>query len=106
MLENDNLKCVKCGDWATPDGFNIEGFEIRGWKCKKCGEGYLHPGDAQRVLAFNKFRNEIINSKLSYSGNSIIVRLPKKIVNALGLEKGEEIELHIEGPNKISIILT
>ena len=105
MDDKDELKCIKCGKWATPNTFSIEGFDVRGWKCNNCDESYLHPGDAQRVLSYNKLKKETIKAKLSYSGNSLIVRIPSKIVNALDLKKGEEIMLSLEGPNKISIVL-
>ena len=105
MKKNDDLKCVKCGKWAKPDTIRLEGFKVRGWKCPKCGETYLHQGDANRVLAYNKLKNEVIKSKLSYSGNSLIVRIPKNIVNSLGLKKGENIKLTLEGPNKITVTI-
>jgi len=105
MKKNDDLKCVKCGKWAKPNTIRLEGFKVRGWKCPKCGETYLHPGDANRVLAYNKLKNEVIKSKLSYSGNSLIVRIPKNIVNSLGLKKGEIIKLALEGPNKITVTI-
>ena len=103
--KSDDLKCVKCGKWAKPDNIRLEGFKVRGWKCSKCGETYLHPGDANKVLAYNKLKNEVIKSKLSYSGNSLIVRIPKNIVNSLGLKKGENIKLTLEGPNKITVTI-
>ena len=105
MKKNDELKCVKCGKWAKPNTIRLEGFKVRGWKCRKCGESYLHPVDANRVLAYNKLKNEVINAKLSYSGNSLIIRIPKNIVNVLGLKKGENIKLALEGPNKITVTL-
>ena len=53
MDEKNELKCVKCGKWAKPNSFRIEGFKVRGWKCKQCGEGYLHPED--RIISYLKY---------------------------------------------------
>ena len=44
-LEKDSLKCY-CSGTASPAGFRIEGIRVRGWKCGKCGEEYLHPDDS------------------------------------------------------------
>ena len=98
----DELRCVKCGLWAKPNGFRIEGVAVRGWKCS-CGESYLNPVDANRVLAYNKLKHEVLKSKVSYSGNSLIVRLPAAFAKALGLEKGGPLEIKLDGPNRILI---
>jgi antitoxin component of MazEF toxin-antitoxin module len=55
------------------------------------------------VLAYNKLKNEVVRSKISFSGNSLIVRLPSALAKALGLEKGGPLEIMLEGPDKISI---
>lgn len=98
----DELRCTKCRAWAKPDTFRIEGFPVRGWKCS-CGESYLHPVDANRVLAFHRLKREVLRTKLSYSGNSMIVRLPSTLAKALGLARGGPLELTLESPDRISI---
>lgn len=98
----DELKCAKCGSWAKPDRFRIEGLAVRGWRCA-CGESYLNPVDADRALAYNRLKNEVVRSKVSFSGNSLIVRLPTALAKALGLEKGGPLEIRLDGPDRISI---
>ncbi len=41
--------------------------------------------------------------KIGYSGNSLIVRVPKKIASFLKLEEGKEVYIHPEGKNKLVI---
>jgi antitoxin MazE len=36
-------------------------------------------------------------------GNSLAVRLPAAVVEALGLEEGEEIEIHVSGARSLGI---
>lgn len=34
--------------------FRMEGFEVRGWKCSKCGEEAFHGEDAEVYLRYKK----------------------------------------------------
>lgn len=36
-LYKDRVPC-DCGGWKIPKAFKVEGFEVRGWQCKKCGD--------------------------------------------------------------------
>jgi antitoxin MazE len=36
-------------------------------------------------------------------GNSLAVRLPVAVVDALGLKEGDDIEIHVAGANRIEI---
>ncbi len=75
---------------------------IDGWKCA-CGEVYYHPEQAQKILALNKLKKEIFHATLGKIRSNLILRLPKDIEFALGLEKGEKVLLKIEG-DKIEVI--
>jgi len=44
-------------------------------------------------------------SKISYSGNSLVVRLPEALVKYLDIHKEDEILIHPEGKNKIMVEL-
>jgi antitoxin MazE len=41
--------------------------------------------------------------QVSKWGNSLAVRLPAAVVEALGLEEGEEIEIHVAGARSLEI---
>ena len=41
--------------------------------------------------------------RVSKWGNSLAVRLPAAVVKALGLEEGDDIEIHVEGARAFSV---
>ena len=41
--------------------------------------------------------------RVSKWGNSLAVRLPIEVVRALGLEDGDEVELHVEGERSFCV---
>jgi len=41
--------------------------------------------------------------KVSKWGNSLAVRLPASVVDALQLKEEDEIELHVEGPHSLTV---
>lgn len=70
-------------------------YKIDGWKCP-CGEIYYNPEQAQKILLLNKLKKEEIRAKLGKIRSNLILRLPKDIERALGLEKGEEVLIKVE----------
>lgn len=42
-------------------------------------------------------------NKIGYSGNALIVRIPKKIAEFLNLKKGEEVYIHPEGKHRLVV---
>ena len=102
---NDPLKCVKCGGWAEPtDTLSMMEVKVRGWICPKCNETYIHPGDAQAILAWNKYKHQKMTTRVGISGNGYVLRLPKDFAHSLGLAKGDKLSLSLEDPHKIVII--
>ena len=90
------MKCHKCGKkMEYVKGLKFNEFKIDGWKCD-CGEIYFNPEQAQRILLLNKLRKETIKAKLGKIRSNLILRFPKSIETALGLEKGEEVAIKIE----------
>ena len=102
-LEKEIVKCI-CGKWTKPKMFHIEGFDVRGSECPKCGEAYLNGEDSYRLSEFRKVKDAILEGKVSKSGNSYVVRLPIDLVRALKLKKGEKVRLSVK--NKHEIILS
>jgi hypothetical protein len=99
-MKKESVKCI-CGEWTTPKIFHIEGFDVRGSECQKCGESYLNGEDAYRLSEFRKIKDMIMDGKISKSGNSYVVRLPIDLVRALGLESGEKVKLSLKNPHEI-----
>ena len=101
-IKGESLKCI-CGEWTNPKIFHIEGFDVRGSECPKCGESYLNGDDAYRLSEFRKVKDIIMDGKISKSGNSYVLRLPIDLVRALGLEIGEKVKLSLKNPHEIVI---
>lgn len=70
-------------------------YRLDGWKCS-CGEQYYNPEQAEKILLINKLKKSKIKAKLGQIRSNLILRLPKDFEIALGLKKGEEVELKIE----------
>lgn len=91
------IKCV-CGAKAPyVEHLTFNKYDISGWKCKKCGEIYYEPVQAQKILLLNKLKKEKMKAKLGKIRSNLILRLPKAVEFALGLKQGEEVLLEIEG---------
>ncbi len=91
------MKCYKCGkQMKYLKRMNFNGHKVDGCKCS-CGETYIDPDDAQRVLLLNKLKKEQIRAKLGKVRSNLILRLPIGIEHALSLKQGEEVLISIEG---------
>ncbi len=98
----EGMKCVKCGKTAKAAKLKFQGRSIDGWKCK-CGESYFNPEQAQRILLLNKIRKEAFRVKVGKVRSNLIVRIPKRISEALDLKDGAEVTLKVEGDQEIKI---
>ena len=77
--------------------------------CQKCGEIFFTEEASDRIDEIAKEKGLWgleKRSKISYSGNSLIVRIPKEIAEFMDLMKGQEIEIHPEGKKKIVVEIT
>lgn len=101
-MKKEKLKCV-CGTWTKPKMFRIEGFQVRGSECPKCGESYLNPDDAYRLSEYRKIKDAVLDAKVAMAGNSFVVRLPIELVRAMGLKKGETVHLSVSGPHEVVV---
>ena len=81
--------------------FNMEGFMIRGWRCEKCGEEAFHGKDSEIYLLYKKLLKQPVKAKVGALGKSTILRIKKEIAQTLGLEKGDNINIKIEPPNRV-----
>jgi len=99
MKKKKGMKCV-CGKTAIDTKLNFLGHRVDGWKCS-CGEVYYHPAQAERILLLNKLKKAKFEVKLTQSRSNLILRIPKKVQEAMGLERGEELVLKVPSENKI-----
>ena len=77
--------------------------------CQKCGENFFTEEASDKIDQIAKKKGLWgleKKSKISYSGNSLIVRIPKEIADFMGLTKGKKIEIHPEGKKKIVVEIT
>lgn len=78
-------------------GYNLGTYT--GWVCTKCGENLL---DEHSVEKAQKKAKELgifglsEKSTVAKSGNSLVVRIKKKVADYLGLKEGSEIMVHPE----------
>ena len=103
-LKKEKIKC-QCGKWTKPKEFSIDGFKIKGSECPGCGETYFNAEDANKALIYNKIKNEVLTGKITKAGNSYVVRLPKKLVDALGLTVGSTVTISVENPKTVTLVV-
>ncbi len=76
--------------------------------CGHCGEQWFDEKTSERIQELEKEKGLFglsKKSKISYSGNSLIIRIPESIAKFLQIKKGEEIIIHPEGKRKIAVEL-
>ena len=100
-LRKEGIICVSCGTATKPRMFKIEGLDVRGSECPKCGEGYLNGEDAMKVSEYRKLKDEIMEGKISTAGNSYVLRLPIDLIRGLGLTKGKVVKIKVRGPKEV-----
>lgn len=95
--------CV-CGTKMTRVEKEVEGLKgvkFTAYECHKCGRvNYIEtlPMKMSRLLTTRP-----ITKKLLFLNQSLAVVLPKEITVALEMHKGQEVEISVEGINKIVI---
>ncbi|MBU0629236.1 MAG: YgiT-type zinc finger protein [Nanoarchaeota archaeon] len=74
--------------------------------CTKCGEQWFSEETAKEIEKIEKEKGLFglsKHSKIGYSGNSLIVRIPTEIAKFMNLKKETPVCIHPEGKNKILI---
>ncbi len=90
------MKCHRCQKTMKfVKKIRFAEYKIDGWECS-CGEIVFDSVQAERALLHNKLKKAKIKAKLGQIRSNLILRLPKDVEAALGLHKGEEVELKIE----------
>src|SRR3989338_2858383 len=91
---------------ASYSVYSIELGKFPAEICTKCGEQWFSEETAKKIEKIEKEKGLFglsKQSKISYSGNSLIVRIPKEIAKFLNIKKEKQILIHPEGKNKLAI---
>ena len=105
MKKNRHHKktCVVCGGTAYHKKSKFQGFPIESYKCRKCGEEFFNPLQAEKILEMNKTMGKIFEVVLGKIQSNLIVRIPVQVAETLDLTKGEKIKLEVENLNEICL---
>jgi len=74
--------------------------------CTKCREQWFSEETAKKIEKIEKEKGLFglsKQSKIGYSGNSLIVRIPSEIAKFMNLKKEKTISIHPEGKNRLLI---
>ncbi len=77
--------------------------------CDRCGEVFFTEKASDEIDRLAKEHGVWgleARTKISYSGNSLIVRIPKEVVEFMGLERGDGVRIHPEGKRRLVVELT
>ncbi len=106
------MKCPICGKGKLKKKvvpYKIYGEELGKFPanvCDKCNEQWF---DRETALKIEKLEKEkglfgmTKRSKISYSGNSLIIRIPKDVVKFMNLKKEEPISIYPQSRDKLVI---
>lgn len=85
-------------------GISLGNFKAR--VCSKCKEKWFDEKTARKIEMIEKKKGLFgvsKESKVSYSGNSLIIRIPKKIAEFMHIKKETPVLMYPQGKNKIEI---
>ncbi|MBI4159003.1 hypothetical protein HY500_01960 [Candidatus Woesearchaeota archaeon] len=74
--------------------------------CSKCGETFFDEDVSKKMTEVAKKKGLWglqAKTKIGQAGTTLDIRLPKKIIEFMSLEKGKEVEMYPEGKNKLVI---
>ena len=86
--------------------YDVELGEFPAEVCDICGEIWFSEEIARKIEELEKKKGLfglIKQSKVGYSGNSLIIRIPKEIAKFMGLKKEKPVSIYPEGKNKLLI---
>jgi len=104
-------KCPMCGNGSLirkkvdETMFGVSLGKFPAWVCNRCGESFTDEDTTQSII--NRAKQRGIwglgkKVKVVRSGNSLVIRIPKEIVDFMGLEIGQELFIRPEGKSKIT----
>ncbi len=105
-------KCPICGEGALTrkkvdeSTFGVSLGKFPAWVCDHCGESFTDENTTKAIIDRAKQKGVWglgKKVKVSKSGNSLVVRIPKEIVDFMGLQKDQELFIRPEGKSKITV---
>lgn len=76
--------------------------------CTECGETFFSEGTSEKITEATKAKGLWglgAQTKIGQAGNTLDIRLPKKIIDFLKLKKGEEVTIYPETKKRIIVEL-
>ena len=76
--------------------------------CNSCGEEWFDEETAKKIEEAEKKAGIFglsVETKVSYSGNSLIVRIPKEMAKFMNIKRETRVILHPENKNKICVTI-
>ena len=104
-------KCVLCKGKLKDEivEYKVYGISLGKFPakiCQKCNEQWFDEKTSKKIEKAEKKKNLFglyKESKISYSGNSLIIRIPQDIAKFMKLNKEKPILIYPESKNKISV---
>ncbi len=106
------MKCANCGSnnvELKKVDFKVYGISLGKFEaevCNKCGEEIFSEEVSDKIDKASKEKGLWAlesRTKVAKSGDSLVIRVNKKLADFLGLKKGEEITLMPEGKKKLVV---
>ena len=105
------IKCEECGGRIVNKkvDFSMYGISLGKFPaevCTKCGEEVFTEETSDKIERITKEKGLYgleAKTKIGVAGNSLDIRINKKIANFLELKKGEEVTIYPENKNKLVI---
>jgi hypothetical protein len=97
------MRCGECGVEFNESTRELFGEEVTLWTCPGCGEELLDVKELvevqKRLLSGRTERRRIVQV-----GNSLAVTLPRRIVDLLGLKKGDVTSISYDVEKKAFVV--
>jgi len=106
-------KCISCNGKLKNKrvDYKVYGVSIGKFSalvCDSCGEQWFNEETARKIEEIEKEKGLFglsIENKVSYSGNSLIIRIPKELAKFMNLKKETKIRIEPENKHKLCISL-
>ena len=113
FIGGDILACPVCNGKLKKTNapfsvYDIPLGEFDAEVCQNCHETYFTEESSDEIDRLAKSQGLWgleRKTKIAYSGNSLVVRIPKEIVELLQLERGVEVRLRPEGKKRLVVEL-
>ena len=108
------MKCPICEEGKLNTKkvpYSVYGVELGTFSaqvCNACNEQWFDEKTSTKIQELEKKKGLFglsKRTKISYSGNSLIVRIPESVAKFMNLHKEDEVIIHPEGKNKITVEL-